>query len=307
MAVPKRARPKHGRSTAQGERQRSRRLAGVKLSKHESDEVPLRVVVEVLCAAHLSSYVTSEFEDRGGVILVGPPGALKSACLTVIERAYHDAIGLSDINAQSLNDLKDQIASGTVRTLVIGELAKLYQRDPRTAANVEGTLQALVAEGFKKASFEDARINTLVARCGVLSAITPKFHMDNFKRWEASGFGRRFIWPLLRMKDPHLLERAVEDGQKLRFNVWQVPPIPAEGVIPDTTTNKERRQLRQFLKRQPGAGVHNLQQLLLVKILAVLKWWYARANGRGGHGRKAWRTLAVFLRSLQQGGGELVL
>lgn len=268
----------------------------------ESDRaLPLSVLLECLCAAHLSSYVASEFSDRGGIILVGPPGVLKSKLLEVVDRLYHDAINISDINVPTLNDLKEQLAAGSIRTLVIPEFAKLYERDPRTARNLEGTMRALVAEGFRTASFEDARINTLVARCVVLTAITPRFQSQQFTRWEDSGFSRRFLWPLVRMRDPDLLTKSVEEGKLVRFGAGRMPPLPVEGVIRDETTYAERRHLRDFLKRQPG-GVHNMQQLMLVRMLAVLKWWYAMEGRRA----KPMDTVRTFARALGEGGAQLI-
>lgn len=271
-----------------------------------STELPMRILVECLCASHVASYVRSEFQDRGGIILVGPPGVLKTTFLEFVGRVYHDALAISDINVPTLNDLKDQIASGSIRTLVIPELLKLYERDPRTAANLEGTLRALVAEGFLKASFEDARINTLRARCSVLTAITPDFQIQRFRHWEKTGFSRRFLWPLIRMKNPHLLDHAVEEGKLVDFfgKVDRLPPLPLTGYIRDETTVLERKELRTWLKGHPGSGVHNLQLSLLVKMLGVLKWWYGNT---GRTHREALHTLRVFARSFQPGGAELVL
>jgi hypothetical protein len=283
---------------------RRRSRAPKELIRTKAPELHYRVLIEALCAAHLSSYVESEFQDRGGIILVGPPGVLKTTFLSVLDRQYFDAVGISDINAKTLALLKNQIAAKSIRTLVITELRKLYERDPRTAGNVEGTLRAMVAEGFHAAGFEDARINRTAARCVVVSAVTPEMQEEYFAHWEESGFGRRFLWPLIVMKDPGVLDRAVENGKVLRFRV-QVPRPPLEGQkIPDLTTRRERREIRGFLKSQPGGGVHNLQQLLLVKMLAVLKWWYIEHRRSG---REAFRTIRAFAQSLQDGGVELVV
>jgi hypothetical protein len=162
----------------------------------------------------------------------------------------------------------------------------------------------MVAEGFHAASFEDARINRVAARCVVVSAITPELQEEYFTHWEESGFGRRFLWPLLSMKDPSVLDRAVENGRILRFRM-KCPRPPLEGEkIPDYTTKRERQLLKTFLKSQPGSGVHNLQLLMLVKMLAVLKWWYIQDRRSQ---RQAMKTMRIFARTLQDGGAELVL
>lgn len=274
----------------------------------KSDDHSLRVadLLECLCAAHLSSYVRSPFDDRGGLIIVGPPGVLKSTLIEMMARLYHDAIVVSDINASTLNDLKQQLASGTIRTLAIPELRKLYERDPRSASNIEGVLRGLVCEGYHAASFEDSRVNSLVARSFVMSAITPDFQQERFRAWEKSGFNRRFLWCLLRMKNPHLLEEAVEKGARVEFKIGRLPALPPDGRIPDTTTPTERREIRTWLKRQPGSGVHNIQAAVMVKMLAVLKWWRS-SIGHANATREAMDVLRMFATSLQQGGAELIV
>lgn len=280
--------------------------AKVRPTKTENRSLRVADLLECLCAAHLSSYVRSPFDDRGGIIIVGPPGVLKSTLIEMMARMYHDAVVVSDINASTLNDLKQQLASGTIRTLAIPELRKLYERDPRSASNIEGVLRGLTCEGYHAASFEDSRVNSLVARAHVMSAITPDFQMERFRAWEKSGFNRRFLWCLLRMENPHLLEEAVEKGQRIEFNIGRLPALPADGRIPDTTTTSERKEIRSWLKRQPGSGVHNIQALVMVKMLAVLKWWRV-SIGRPAANREAMEVLRRFSASLQQGGAELVV
>lgn len=264
--------------------------------------VSLATMTEVLYAAHLSGYVESPFEDRGGLMVVGPPAVLKSAMLSVLDRHYHNALMLSDVNNQALVALRPQLAQGTVRTLVLPELQKLYERDPRTALNVEGTIRALVAEGFASASFEDPRPNRTVARGLVVGALTPETQQANFRRWEETGFNRRFLWPLVTLDDPDVLERAVEEWVLLDFGNAAFPALPA-GRIPNTTTREERRALRNLVKYQPG-GSHATQFSLLVKMLAVLRWWYQQMGKRPG---KAVDTIREFAKTLSRTGGRLTV
>ncbi len=265
--------------------------------------LPVNVLVEILCAMHLSSYVDSPFADRGGLMLVGPPSVLKSTLLGILDRNYNDAVSVSDINARNLNDLRDQIAAKTIRTLVVPEYAKLWDRHPYTSKNVEGTIRALVAEGFGHASFEDQRINRLKARVTLLSAMTPKFQADHFRDWEDSGFNRRFLWPLVRLHDPNLLERAVEEWRLIDFKIAHVPTVPASDSIPNLTTQHERAAMRQLVKYQPG-GSHALQVAVLVKIFAVLKWWYRMMHRSD---QEAMRTVRLFGQTLGREGAELVI
>jgi hypothetical protein len=233
--------------------------------------VTLATMLDVMYAVHLSSYVEAPFADRGGVMLVGPPAVFKSAMIDVLDRHYYNVVSLSDANTRTLTDLRGQMAQEAIRTLTLPEIGKLYERDPRVAQNVEGNLRALVAEGWRSASYEDARINRLLARCTIVGAMTPDTQEQNFKRWESTGFNRRFLWPLVGLEKPDVVERAVEKWVRIEFETGTFPPLPVAS-IPNLTTERERQELRALVKYQPGTS-HGSQMMLLVKILAVLKWW----------------------------------
>jgi hypothetical protein len=262
--------------------------------------VPITAMAEVLCAAHLSGYVEAPFRDCGGIILVGPPGVLKSTLLYTLED-YQNVVVISDLNVQSLTEMREAIAAKTVGTLVIPELAKLYERDPRTAANLEGHLRALVDEGFKAPSFKPQEMARLSAHCVVLSAITEGTRDERYNHWKSSGFNRRFLWPLIRMERPEILDYASDRWQALDFRLRYLPQPPHGGKIPNLTTPKERQQLREMLKHQPGP-THTTQAHLMVRMLAVLKWWY-RMDERGPS--EAMHVMKLFGRSLGKEGAEL--
>lgn len=259
-------------------------------------------LVEVLCAAHLGNMVDGPFEERGGIMLVGPPGVLKTTFVSVLDKQYQDAIMVSDINVKSLIQLRDAIASGKINTLVLPELAKLYERADVTAKNVEGTLRALAAEGFAAASFEDSRINRLTARAMVIGAMTPSVVTQHFTAWEESGFNRRFLWCLLKLADPNALERAAVNWQRINFRMAHVPLPPLSGGIPNKTTHRERQRLATIVKYQPG-GDHAIQIQVLIRILAVLRWWYAES----GSARNAMDTMEAFAPALGKHGVALHL
>lgn len=259
-------------------------------------------LIEVLCAAHLTHHVESPgFHDRGGIMLIGAPGVLKSTFTSVLDKQYHDAVMMSDVNAQTLVQLRDDAASGRINTLVLPEFAKLYERQPATATNVEGMLRAMVAEGFQTASFEDQRINKLKARALLIGAMTPAMVTKRFTGWEESGFNRRFLWCLLRLDDPEILERAVLDWQMIDFQVGHVPRPPISGErIPQSTSAEERRLIQKWVKYQPG-GSHTLHLQLLTKIVCVLRWWYREV----GVQRDPMRVVGAFAESLGRDGAVL--
>jgi len=259
-------------------------------------------LVEILCAAHLGNMVEGPFQERGGIMVVGPPGVLKTTFVSVLDQQYQDAIMLSDINVKSLIQLRDAIASGKINTLVLPELGKLYERADVTAKNVEGTIRALAAEGFAAASFEDSRINRLTARSMIIAAMTPAIVTAHFTGWEESGFNRRFLWALLKLADPNALERAAVAWQRINFRMAHVPLPPLNGSIPNKTTLRERQLLLNMVKYQPG-GDHAIQVQLLTRILAVLRWWYAES----GSVRNAMDTVTAFAPALGKTGVALRL
>lgn len=255
-------------------------------------------MAEAITAIHLSSLVESPFLERGGFMLVGPPGILKSTLLGVLEH-YPDALVLSDVNARTLGQLKNMIAQGSVRTLVLPELAKVYERADHTAANVEGTLRALAAEGFSAAGYEDQTLQRFKARCLIIGAMTPDTYEQHAERWRKSGFSRRFLWGLV-TADVQEIERAAVERRPVDLQ-FRVSP-PTSTAIPDSTTLRERQGLRTLVKYQPAP--HSAQLNLMVKTLAALKWWYSE-NGRTP--RRAMSVLSAFARCLARHGAEIIL
>lgn len=265
--------------------------------------ISVREYVEVLAAIHCSSYVTGDFVERGGLMIVGPPAVLKSTLLGILDRHYHDALSMSDVNAKTLSQLRDAVAAGRVRTLVFPELAKLYERKAETAANVEGVLRAFAAEGFDSAGFEDSRISRFKARATVIGAMTMGEQQAHFDRWETSGFNRRFIWSLITLANPTVLQRAVIEWKRISFRVRHLPLPPIDGsTIPNLTTRSEREAMRTLCKYQPG-GDMTIQMQLLVKALAVLRWSYEET----GDQRDPVITMQRFGETMGKHGGVLSL
>jgi hypothetical protein len=136
----------------------------------------------------------------------------------------------------------------------------------------------------------------------VVGAMTPECQARHFKDWEDSGFNRRFLWPLITLDDPEVLERAVEEWTLLELGQADFPALP-QGEIPNTTTREERQALRVLVKYQPG-GSHATQLAILVKMLAVLRWWY---KARGLPVTKALDRMREFARSLSKTGARLTV
>lgn len=305
MARVKRRKPRKLRKRAAHVRHRAKphRNGADTRPRTRAHEITFEEYLECLCAVHLSSYVDSPFKERSGLFIIGPPSVFKTTFLEVAQVHYRDTVVLSDVNVQSLVDLRDQMASSVIRTLIIPDFAKLYERHPSTAKNLEGHIRALAGEGFAAASFEDSRMNRLHARATVMSAMTPKAQADNFKRWEDSGFNRRFLWSLVTLKDPGLQTDAVIKGELLDFGLKRAPTIPDSGTIPSRqVTPAMRERLLELLQKQPGGGMHATQLNLLSRMLAVLTWHYARSGSK----RSALKTVLSFAASFGQTGALLV-
>lgn len=265
--------------------------------------------LSVTSAIHLASYVKSPFKDRGGLFLVGPPGALKSTIVEYLDTSFPDALVLSDINVQTLTRIKERIAGGSIRSLVMSDMEKLYERHASVASGIEGTLRALVAEGFASASFEDVTISRLKAHATVIGAMTGSLRERHAVRWDSSGFARRFLWSLMHLQDAGQLERAVIDGALIDIAVVDSPRAPASGGIPDLTTREERVVIAGWCKYQPMPN--NIQISLMARTWAVLKWWATQQQSRDKRRTTAvelaWGTLGRFSRSLGKDGVEVIV
>lgn len=267
------------------------------MRKKSAQATTVRDFLSVLSAIHLSSYVDSPFKDRGGLWLVGPPGSLKTTCVDFLDDNFSDALVLSDVNVQTLTKMKDRISGGAIRTLVFSEWQKIYDRHPSVSSGIEGTIRAFAAEGFTAASFEDASISRVKAEATIIGAMTNATREKRSSGWEESGFSRRFLWSLMKLKDPHALERAVVKGELIEIAQGESPRPPVSGSIPNWTTIEERRQIAHWCKYQPSP--HNSQVALLVKAWAVMKWW-ARTQRRSE--TNAFKSLARFAKSLGREG-----
>lgn len=230
-------------------------------------------LVECICAMHLTSYVKGLGDHRGGMWLVGPSGALKSTFLDFLD-VYENTIFHSDLNVKTLMNLKGQFSVGSLRTLVLPELQKIYERDPRSAANIEGSIRAFAEEGFRGASFEPTGINRFRARACVIGAMTDEFQVRMWQRWVDSGFARRFLWGLIRLDDPDVLMRAVENWKLQDLGDISIPKLPSTREIENNLSVGDRKRIRPLVRYQPQPN--NFCFEMLCKVACVLRWHYER-------------------------------
>ena len=255
-------------------------------------------MLEVLDAAHLSKHICCPFEQRGGIMLVGPPATLKTTFIKNVFENHHDALVMSDLNIQTLIKLRDDLRVGRYNTFAFTEFAKLYQRRGDTASNLEGSIAMLVEEGFHKASFEDQRMAIRRARCLVVGAMTNNFYEQHYDDWSKSGFLRRFLWSNINISNGYLLMDAIAKWTPLELGEYKTK-TPGNKNIPYETTDTENTMLRKFIKEQPG---EHTPFVLMKKILSVLKWKYAKENIK-----KPMAIMTDFAESLRREGGEITL
>lgn len=226
-------------------------------------------LIEVLIAAHLSAAVDAvDFPERGGIMLLSPPGNLKSTLISVALEPYMpQATVLSDINVETLNRMRPQMANRNIRTLALPAFEKIYERNPQTASNVEGHIKALVDEGFSRASFQDqSMLGQVKARCLVIGGLVPVCYERQFHKWQDSGFNRRFIYSSFHLKDPEIIIRAIDAWKRIEFDALQ-PMAPSSIKM---SLSKEESDLCKMMLRFQYCNA--TPYALMKKIYAVLKW-----------------------------------
>jgi hypothetical protein len=252
-------------------------------------------VMEVCSASHVALYVEGPFEQRGSLMFVAPPGALKSTLIRESLSFYPDVISLSDLNVASLGHLKTALISGKYNSIAFGEFEKLYERNPGSAINLEGHIRALIEEGFDKMSYQTPEMNSVKARVLVVGGITPFAYEKRYQGWLNSGFARRFIWSHWRLNDEATVTKAIREWKKINFGKVS-SMVPANRTIKYCVQKRDHAILEKHLDFQPSKET---PYVLYKKIFCVLVWRY----GRG----KALRILEDFSESLKPGGATLYL
>jgi hypothetical protein len=211
-------------------------------------------------------------------MLVGPPSALKTAFLRSVCECFSSALPLSDINTTQLQKMKSAMAALAVRTLVLIDMQKIEQRAAAVASNLLGNLAALVDEGYSGARHDtNMMVSRTLARCGVLGGLTDHYYEQSIDGFVDTGFARRFLWAQIRLEDPAILAESVIRMERLILTRdQQIPPVPVFERIPMSITLEERKELSVCVAGQPGAVAIALQ--LIIKIAAVLRWWYTALN-----------------------------
>jgi hypothetical protein len=260
--------------------------------RHE-EAVDINIIVEALIAAHLTSFVQSPFEERGGIFLVSPPQQLKSTIIKKL-KVFPDAMVVSDLNYQQVNVLREDMCASRYNTLAFVEFNKVYQRNPATASNLEGVLASLSCEGWSGPPHEDQRAAKDEARCLVIGGMTKSTYTARLQQWTENGFAQRFLWCHYKLANDSIIGDAIESQQPIDLSgdIWTQP----NGPIKFNLTPEETSVIRTWITNQPGGS--KLPYSILLKIACVLKWRYAKSS-RAKDPQLHMKVLNQFKRLLQ--------
>lgn len=264
-----------------------------------SSKMLLRRYCEVLWAMHHSYRVYSEvFKSRGGVLLLGPPGNLKTTILNSFDgqTGFHS---VSDITSNSLLGLRNQIISGRVNTIAILDLNKIYERKLDTTNNIMGNLRALMDEGFCQVAHEAKVPVRVKARALVLAACTSGLWEAQYNAWASNGLGRRFIHSNFRLATKGIVANAILNDTPIKIGTSHLLRVPPELILPlGKVTDEEGQSLLNCLSL--GQMEFDVQLITLRKALAVLHWKY-----RDGDTTQPMKLIEEFSASFRNEGVEL--
>lgn len=223
----------------------------------------------VLNAAHLAYMVESPFDERNGIMIVGPPGTWKTTLITLAFRGYSDKSFHTDITTKQLVSLRSKLADGSIRSMLFEEFAKLFARtNVGAGANIEKHIQALIEQGFHRASYEDSALVTVKAQAFVVGGLVYSEYEKRFTQWIEDGFARRWIWSHVIMEKPVKLIESVQEWKRIELGINLSFSQPTDN-IPHRVTPDESMRIRKFVEKQPGQPE---TAKLMHKVLSVLKW-----------------------------------
>lgn len=254
-------------------------------------------IVEFLDCAVDTRYVQGPYEERGGIMIVGPPGTFKTTMICTAIEPHATAMIVSDLNVQQWLKMKDDFVNERFTALAFTDFEKVYQRHPSTASNVEGIIKGLASEGFGTGPGGDQRMPRMLARALVIGGMTNDCLERNYDGWQKNGFLRRFIWLLVGVQNSEAITRAIRQWRKIEFG--RIGYRPANNVIKMNIAEARSRQLESMMKYQPG--LQGTAYVLLKKIVAVMEWKY------NGHPERVAQVLEDIRPALSKDGGKILL
>lgn len=250
-------------------------------------------------AIYFSTYVESPQETFGGLMVVGPPGVLKSSMLEMYN-SFDQAISIGNANMTTFRGLYPHIQARHYRLIAFEEFANIYAGDPRTGNRLESTIQAIVEQGCSTIGLMDERSQRLVAKACVVGAMVPEFRDKHYQKWTDSGFDRRFLWSLIRLSNPEKLIQAVIEWKRIELSETKFIVTPVVKKITPQLSNAERQELSRLVRYQAGTD-HASQLRMICKITEALIWMNGRVNNKSD----AMKTIHKFGQTLGKHGAEL--
>lgn len=264
--------------------------------------IRVETLVEAICSLHIASYVESPYKDRGGLMLVGPAGVLKTTLLDVLDNNYHNALAISNSHMSTMRKLQPAFYNGQVRSLCFPDLQSIYAGDPRTASRIEQMMMQLSGEATRTiGGDEDSRYAKFKGYCTMFAAMTPSFYTAHINKWDESGYSRRFLWATYTFLDPDILMRAIAQWTRANIGTTAIPVCPTNSLIPDSLTQQDREEIQSWLRHQPQP--HEIQFQVLCKATSALAWHYKQCKIK----KRAMDTMREFSEILQHDAALLKL
>ena len=264
--------------------------------------IRVETLVDGICGLHIASYVESPYKDRGGLMLVGPAGVLKTTLLDVLDNNYHNALAISNSHMSTMRKLQPAFYNGQVRSLCFPDLQSIYAGDPRTANRIEQMMMQLSGEATRTiGGDEDSRYAKFKGYCTMFAAMTPSFYTAHINKWDEAGFSRRFLWGTYTFQDPDILMRAVAQWTRATLGENVVPVCPTNNLIPDSLKQADREEIQTWLRHQPQP--HEIQFQVMCKATSALAWHYKQNRIR----KNAMEVMREFSEILQHDAALLQL
>jgi hypothetical protein len=233
---------------------------------------------------------------------VAPPGQMKTSMLATLTD-QPGVMGYSDMTTKTLVEARDTIASKKLHTIMLYDFQKIYERKAETAANIVGSLRALVEEGFSSAAWEEhTNLIQTKARALVMAACTPAFIRQHIVEWDESGFSRRFLFCHYSLSNPEVIVKAIMSDDPIPLALNGNVTVPFNLVIPLREHDEDENKLRRMLRH--GQRGEEVPLILLRKLLAVLRW---RCSKMKKPGVNAMHILDEFSQCMRDEGAEIIL
>jgi hypothetical protein len=233
-------------------------------------------LIEVVSATHLQPLVAGDVSnERGGIMLVAPPGQLKTTAIEFLD-AFPKTKLITNLTVKTLNAMRQDFISEEIVTIAFPDFDMIYKRHGSVASQIEGTLMSLMAEGFRNPAFSDQRVNVTKARCTIIAGITIKCYEEKVSDWIDSGFSRRFLWSRYTVRNPDILEQSLAKWKRHTFESDFVLRLPNNATIPYFLNEDKAKMVLYHLRHQHD---RKLPFITAQRIISVLCWKHGLKRG----------------------------